>query len=377
VNSPRPYAIVLLGATTLGVALLAWRQYGELVELRALVMNRNERADLQKRIWELEKLNRELQGRAQPIRPGRAVSDSTVATPRASPPDGAGSLRRGRGDSQLQQMNAMREVLAKPEVQAMIALQQRAGIEARYAALFKNLNLSPDQSARLSALLVERGNTRQDLFSAAREQGIDPRTNPESFRKLLANAQTELDAGIKAVIGDAGLAQLQTYERTLPQRSIVNELQQRLSYTSTPLTSTQSEQLIQILAANAPPRPTDSATSAARPGPGSGPPPPRGPDFGGMFNNMIGGPPGLPPEVIDGALRVAAAPVTPAAVAQAQSVLAPTQLAALQQIQAQQQAQQQLQQIIRDTVLPPPAPGSRRDTPPATPTPGKKRPGGG
>lgn len=377
----RTTAIVLLGATTAGVALLAWRQYGELVELRAQVMNRSERADLQKRIWELERLNRDQAGRTLAARPSGATGEAAPPGP-GGPERGGRGDPRGRGESQLQQMNAMRELLAKPEVQAMIGLQQRAGIESRYAALYKNLNLSPEQAAKLGALLAERGNTRQDIFSAAREQGVDPRANPEAFRKLLADSQNEINSGIKAVIGDAGFAQLQTYEQTLPQRSIVNELQQRLSYTNTPLTPAQSEQLIQILATNAPARPAD--TGPAAPGqpplrgagfgpPGGGP----GPDFGGVIMSAISsrGGPGVPPEVIDGALRVTAAPVTPTAVAQSQTVLSPPQVTALQQIQQQQQAQQQLQQLIRDTL--PPGGDNRPPPPGSSPVPApSRRPGG-
>ncbi len=56
----------------------------------------------------------------------------------------------------------------------------------------------------------------------------------------------------------------------------------------------------------------------------------------------------------------AAAPITSAAVAEAQTVLSPPQVAALQQLQQQQQAQQQLQQVIRESMpggmLPRPSP---------------------
>jgi hypothetical protein len=57
--------------------------------------------------------------------------------------------------------------------------------------------------------------------------------------------------------------------------------------------------------------------------------------------------------VVDGGGRGGAtAPVTQAAVNQAQSILAPSQVSALQQIQQQQQSQQQLQQILRNTLAP-------------------------
>ena len=59
-NSVKSYLILLLAATTIGGAVLAWKQYGDLIELRAAAMNTDERADLQKRVWDLEKANREL-----------------------------------------------------------------------------------------------------------------------------------------------------------------------------------------------------------------------------------------------------------------------------------------------------------------------------
>jgi hypothetical protein len=337
-------------------------------------MNRDERADLQKRVWDLEKLNRELQNQ---VAAHRAPNDAEgllagVGEGERSPrergnrPEGGGPGPGGRGDSGLQQMTAMRDLMNKPEVQAMLSLQQKAAIEARYSALFKNLNLPPDQIEKLKTLLAERGTTMQDLMTVAREQGMNPRENQEAYRKLVADTQNEINKGIKAVIGDQGFAQLTTYEQTLPQRNLVNELQQRLSYTSTPLTSAQAEQMVQILAANAPQRPANAATggSTTNQTPG-GPPPgggrggpggpgfPRGPDIGGILGALGGGPGmGMLAGAFDGGGRGSStAPVTAAAVAQSQTVLAPPQVAALQQIQQQQQSQQQLQKLVHETLV--------------------------
>jgi hypothetical protein len=63
---------------------------------------------------------------------------------------------------------------------------------------------------------------------------------------------------------------------------------------------------------------------------------------------------------LDGA-RVGGATVTSNAVAQAQSVLSPPQVAALQQVQQQQQAQQTLRDLVSETMKanqPPPAEGA-------------------
>ena len=353
VNTPKTYVILLLAATTLGGAILAWRQYRELAELRAAGLNRAERADLQKRVWDLEKQNRELQGRVGSRREG--AEGESAAAEGERPRGGRGGDRsvesRGRGPGEMQQANALRELMSKPEVQAMLNLQQKAAIEGRYAALFKNLNLSSDQVEKLKALLAERSTTTQDVLSVAREQGINPRENPDAFQKLIADAQNEINRGIKSVIGEQGFAQLTTYEQTLPQRNLVNELQQRLSYTNTPLTATQAEQLVHILAANQPPRQsnvspaggTDVLVGAAR----GGPPPGRGPDVGSLVSGVLGPGMGAFVGAMDGARSAA---VTPAAIAQAQTVLAPPQVSALQQIQQQQQSQQQLRQLVNDTL---------------------------
>jgi len=357
VKSPKTYLILLLALTTVGGAALAWRQYHELVELRAAAMNKSERADLQKRLWDLEKLNRELQDQLLAAR-GEAgggmeglLAGADGERPEGEPGRGGRGERGGRGPGGgMQQMNAIRDLMAKPEVQAMLSVQQKAALEARYAALFKNLNLPPEQIERLKSLLLDRQTTVQDVFAAAREQGINPRSDPDAFRKLVADAQNEVNNSIKAAIGDAGFAQLQQYEQTQPQRNLVNDLTQRLNYSDMPLSAAQAEQLVQILAANQPERrnPGEAGAPTGAPSPGG-----RGGPGGGLFGGgmvSIGGPGGLSFSAGGDNRGGATAQVTAGAIAQAQSVLAPSQLAALQQIQQQQQTQQQLQQLVRETV---------------------------
>ncbi|MES2696770.1 MAG: hypothetical protein V4773_25100 [Verrucomicrobiota bacterium] len=356
-NTPKNLAIGLLALATVGGAILAWKQYGELVELRASALNREERSDLQKRIADLERKNREMQDRMA-ARTRRAEDGEAVAAEGSEGerrdgrgPGGPGS--RGRPGDPRQMEAAMRELMAKPEVQAMMNLQQKAGIESRYAALFKNLNLTADQAEKLKSLLAERGNTLRDINEVARAQGIDPRENADAFRKLMTDSQNELNGSIKSVLGEQGYAALQTYEQTLPQRGVVEQLQRQLSHTDLPLNPSQAEQLVQILAANSPQRTTTTGTGSTTAtnvavdfGPGRGPGGPGGGMDGGRV--LIGGPGmGMGPP---GGLGGGTATVTPAAIAQAQTVLAGPQVAALQQIQQQQQTQQQLQQLIRDTL---------------------------
>lgn len=236
-------------------------------------------------------------------------------------------------------------LMAKPEMARLMGIQQKAQINARYAALFKKLGLSADKVNQLKALLADKMSVASDVMSVASQQGIDPMENPEEFRQLMQSAQTEIEEKIKTMLGAAGYAQYQAYVQTESQRTIVSQLEQSLSYTSSPLSSTQSEQLLQILSESATTTSsTDSSGSENRPPAGEMGPPPDGDGSGG------GGPrgPGSSYTITDSAL------------AQAQSILTSAQYEALQELQQQQQAASQIRQQIFSSGGggPPPPPGN-------------------
>jgi hypothetical protein len=376
VRSPKNLLIVLLTLTTVGGAALAWHQYQELVELRASALDKNERADWQKRLWDLEKSNRELSDRLAALRAEHGDMDGLVADANAEqPPRERGNRggpdrgnRGGRGPN-FGAQTAVRELLAKPEVQAMIEQQRKLAIEDRYGALFKNLNLNPAQAEKLKTLLADRQNSAQDVLAVAREQGIDPRSDPEGFRKLVADARNDINNNIKSLVGDAGFEQLQSYEQTMPQRNLVDQLQRRLSYTGNEMSPAQAEQLVGILAATAPQRPTTDA-NGAQTGRGPGGFAGRG-DLGALAGAYFGAP-GLGAMMEGG--RGGAVAVTPEAVTQAQGVLSQAQLAALQQVQQQQQQAQQLRQMVNETLS---NSATQSGQTKSAPTNGPRRRGGG
>ena len=159
-------------------------------------------------------------------------------------------------------------------------------------------------------------------MQAAREQGINPRTNPADFQALANQAIAQTDASIQQALGDAAFQQYQQYQQTLPERNTINSLEQSLSYTQTPLTEDQADQLTSILASTQPQRAGNGTAGTSNGGDG-------GPS---IFSLVNGG----------GTARV-----TDEGLTQAQGILSGPQLSALQQIQQQQQAQQQMQQLMR------------------------------
>ncbi len=193
---------------------------------------------------------------------------------------------------------------------------KKAALDSSYAPLFKQLtqqlNLSPTQLAAFQNLLVQKQDAARDVITAARDQGLNPGTDRAAITQLIAQSNAEIDSQIQSTLGPDGYAQYQGYEQTLPQRNTVNQLQQSLSYTGTPLQDAQAQQLIQLLAANAPQNnnnPTNMRT-------------------------LLNG-------------NNATSRITDADITQAQGILSSTQVAALQQLQQQQQAQAELQRQIR------------------------------
>jgi hypothetical protein len=316
-KSPRNILTVILCAAILAVAALAWHQYRELIALRAQVADadnvslRNQLAAAQKTIKSLEDRIAALRGR----RGGGAFAGD--GTDGGDNPSQNGPDRRGRG-----RFGAFSDMAGNPEFQRLLAIQMKGRISQTYGPLFKSLNLSPDQLSQFQTLLADKQQALMDVMAAARDQGINPRTDPDGFKSLVSQAVSQSDANIQQALGDAAYQQYQQYQQTLPERNTVNSLQQQLSYTQTPLTDDEANQMISLLAQNQPQRAGNGTT--------------------GTGNGGDAGP--NPMSLINGG---GTAKVTNDALSQASGILSAPQVAALQQIQLQQQAQQQMQQLMR------------------------------
>jgi hypothetical protein len=290
-----------------------------------------------------EDLARSLQGNNAALRKTRAEKKVAPVAKEVVFPDGVtvapeDSTERPapEGRSRMANMRAaatdLMGMMDTPEVQQLMALRSRGALDSRYAALFKNLALPPDQLKKFQDLLLDKQNTMRDVLAAMRSQGLAP--GPESrdqMRALVQNANAEIDNQIQSTLGSAAFAQYQDYERTQPQRATVDRVQQRLSYSSQPLSDQQAAQLVAVLAQNPP--------QSGGNGPGGG--------GGGGFRQLFNGGGG------------ATAPITDQALQQAGTILAPAQLTALQELQQEQQAQAQLARRARDNFAggrPAPAP---------------------
>lgn len=237
---PPTYVSVLLGLVAAGASTYAWHLRVELNEARALpTAPQVQVAAAPAPVANIAEPPAEEAEAAPALRRNARPTATAVAEPGAEAAL-AGQERRG---------NPVRN---SPQVRQLMALQQRSMLDGRYAALFRKLNLSPGDLERLKTLLVERQSASMDVFSAAREQGMDGRENRDEIRGLIKGLEAESDAAMRELLGETNYQQLQQYERTVPQRSIVSQLEQRLSYSNTPFYGNQAEQLVTLMAAATP-----------------------------------------------------------------------------------------------------------------------------
>lgn len=263
-NRPQPFLYAVGALLLLAVAGVAWREHA------ASVRHRAELAAAQARIAELE---RRLEAASTPRSAPRApevASDGAGSADRRNEPD-RGFWPGRRGGFMLDTAN-------DPEIAPLLLKQRQRQIASRYAALFARLGLPPEQAARLQALLAEKQITHFDAMALARRQGL----GRDEAQALAREADAEADAAIRALLGDGAYSQLQEFDRTYPQRAVVNNLATQLGYAGAPLTVAQQEQLIGVLAARA------VETSAP---PGAGPfggfDGPGGPAAGRMFGGDL------------------------------------------------------------------------------------------
>lgn len=261
--------------------------------------------------------------KARPAARWPAPATTTAANPTEIAPSGdsptAPTAARTGTPPPMRPSAELIGMMEMPEVQQLMDLRSRGQLDSRYAALFKSLRLPPEQLKAFQALLLDKQNTMRDVMTAMRNQGFTPsRESAEQMRTLVQEANAEIDNQIRATLGETAFSQYQNFERTEPQRATVERIQQRLSYTSQPLTEQQSASLVNILVQNTPALSQTTSTALRRSTPGS----------------------------------MGSAPLTEQVMVQARTILAPDQMAALQELQLEQEAQAQLTRRARENFTP-------------------------
>lgn len=316
-----------LALSTGALALLTWRQHRE---LQQLIARGNNGTSTPARITVHTATQR-----SYALPPGRAARNETPFP--SAPGDAAQDSRETPGvDGQAlvpraprRGVSSLMRLMENPEFVRALNLHRNAMLDARFAGLFRQLNLSDEELASFKSLLAEKENVALDVVTVS-EMLPDGPLSPDALRESVRGAQAQVERAIQSSLGGERYRVYREYERTLPQRATVAQLEQRLSYTSSPLTPEQSNALVRILAANPP---QGAATAAEAPAPAT-----------------VVVRAGVPEAVPIMPTNAATGRVTEEVVTQAHAVLAPAQVNALREIQAEQEAAIKAVGMIREII---------------------------
>jgi RNA polymerase sigma factor (sigma-70 family) len=133
---------------------------------------------------------------------------------------------------------SLAKMMNDPAMREYIHQKQLQDIRERYAGLINVLKLSPEDAEKFNSLMSEIRMKGTDL--AASGELSDP-----SQQNAITNAFAGLYDQLHTLLGDAGLAQLRDYDKTMPGRTLVQSLNQQLD--SKNLTDEQNAQLLQVV----------------------------------------------------------------------------------------------------------------------------------
>jgi hypothetical protein len=136
------------------------------------------------------------------------------------------------------------ELLADPDYAQLHATYERRNVESRYAAFFATTSAAPDAVEKLKAALVQRA-----ISELEREELIARHQVPAGQTAELAYLLAEkFNAEVREILGEVGAAEFQRHESTRAQRTAVDALARRLSYSEEPLSAAQTAELVTLMA---------------------------------------------------------------------------------------------------------------------------------
>jgi hypothetical protein len=137
-----------------------------------------------------------------------------------------------------------------PKMREMIKAQQKAFlgpmIDKQYAALFQQLNLSPDQAAALKDLIQKKMSVGTDVGMSLLDNSLNATQRADLARQIKSQTD-DYDNQIKQLLGMDDYQTFQSYEKTIPERTTVGQFSDQLAGTPTALSADQQQQLIQAM----------------------------------------------------------------------------------------------------------------------------------
>jgi hypothetical protein len=165
----------------------------------------------------------------------------------------AGGAVAGTGAEPAKGETSREEVWSKPGYGKAYLEQFRAGLGLRFGPLYRSLGLTPEQVAKFEAVLTEGQQGVVDVWTLASVQGLpqsDASSTATAVARLTSGPLTAMESGLKELLGEAGFARYEQFEKTGGSRELIMALAGGLYYSDTPLTGPQGEALAGVIMAN-------------------------------------------------------------------------------------------------------------------------------
>jgi len=143
--------------------------------------------------------------------------------------------------------SALLDLLGNPAMQKQTLMSAKVRLDGQYSVFSKSLNLPPEQVEQFKNLIIEKQMVGFDSMVVARQNGIEPGSDPQAFFRVVGESQQAVDAQIATLLGAEGFGRFLQYQETIPARNTSSLLEQALSYTAAPLTHDQTNRVVQVL----------------------------------------------------------------------------------------------------------------------------------
>ena len=137
-----------------------------------------------------------------------------------------------------------------PEMKKMIKAQQKVAIgpllDKMYGDMFKELNLTPEQTKEVKELLEKKLLTASEMGIAMLDGNMDSAERAELSKQVKAETDAA-DAKIKEVLGEDGYKEYKKYESTVNDRVSLSSFRDQIAGGENALSSAQEKQLIEAM----------------------------------------------------------------------------------------------------------------------------------
>jgi hypothetical protein len=204
-------------------------------------------------------LEKELKDKSESIERASLAEQKATVLQKTVAETAAAAVEKSQQVEQLQQKldlaktndmgSLIGNMLKDPKMKDMIKASQKLYIgpmvDKSYGAFVQQMNLSSEQAAGLKDLLQKKMLVATDMGTSMLDSSLDAAQRAELTKQIKTETDA-YDAQIKDFLGEQNYKSFQDYEKTVPDRMVVDQFSTQLGDSAT-LTSDQQSQLIQAM----------------------------------------------------------------------------------------------------------------------------------